>query len=130
MTLQELEEIKEDIDSGLNYTDIAMNRGLSKAPLVAILNFEELLLKKYQNEYKEKLGSEIIKLQVEQKKEIDKLKSKIDKIKSSEEYKNVKYFEEMEENLRDEISFLNRENINLERKILKYENSFFSFLIR
>ncbi len=130
MTLTELEEIKKDIESGLSYTDIAMNRALSKAPMIAVLNFENLFLKKYQNEYKEKLGFEIIKLGVEHKKEIEKLKSKIDKIKSSEEYKNIKYFEELEKNLKNEISFLECENINLERKISKYENSFFSFLIR
>lgn len=129
MTLQELEEIKKDIDSGLNFTDIAMNRGLSKAPLVAILNFEDLLLKKYQIEYEEKLGSEIIKLQVKYEDKFKDLKSEIKDLKNynlSDEIKNLK---KIENNLRDEISFLNRENINLERDILKYKNSFLVFYL-
>jgi predicted RNase H-like nuclease (RuvC/YqgF family) len=130
MTLEELEEIKKDIEEGISYTDIAMNRGYNKASLVAVLNFEALLLKKYQILYKEKLGSEIIKLENEYKKEIDRLKSKIEKLKSSKEFEEINRLQELEENLRNEISFLNRENINLERKFSKYENSFFSFLIR
>jgi predicted nucleic acid-binding Zn-ribbon protein len=130
MTLAELEEIKKDIESGLTYTDIAMNRALSKAPMIAILNFEDLLSKKYQNLYDESLGSEIIKLQSRYEDEIKSLNSKIKNLKSFNKSNEINNLKDLEENLKDEISFLKRSNINLEREISKYKNSFFSFLIK
>jgi len=119
MTIFELKEIKEDINNDISLTDIAMNRAYNKASMVAILNFESVLYAYIENSISKDYENIVKNL----KDEIENLKvsNQDDQINSLKN--NLNYFEKENNDLKDELIFL-------KRKISKYENSFFSFLIK
>lgn len=116
MTFEELNEIKLDIKNNVSSTDIAMNRGLNKASMIAILNFEPIISSHLKKSIVGDFEEEIKILEDEIK--ILKSFNKDEKIVSLNNDLNI---------LEDENNDLNKELVLLNRKIFKYENSFFSF---